>query len=412
MILRSLERLLTTKQKGNMRQGAILKSTIELITQIIGNHKKPKIEIKKYFKDNRFAGSKDKKLIQEMIFKFLKNYFSLEKICNKNSIELNIRNSLLVYYFSENKKKTLKEVYEGKYSIQPEIEDEKIYNTAINLKNKVLPSFPNWLEKKLNQDLKKRLLENYKSILLEPRFDLRVNNSINRDRVIKLLLNNGIFAKKSIFSPLCVTILKRIQEKKINAIKNNFFEIQDEGSQIVTILSGARSGMRVLDYCAGRGTKTIALFEQMKGNGDLYAYEDSQKRLNFLRQRLKVLGLNKKIIIFNKDEKFKNFFDLVLLDVPCTGSGVWRRRPESIIKINKDNFKKYLTVQKEILNKASKYCKKNGIISYVTCSLFESENEGQIKCFLEKNKDFKILDINLILKKKSNVLLLKIQILG
>ena len=86
------------------------------------------------------------KLIQEMIFKFLKNYFSLEKICNKNSIELNIRNSLLVYYyFSENKRKTLKEVYEGKYSIQPE--DEKIYNTAINLKNKVLPSFPNWLEK-------------------------------------------------------------------------------------------------------------------------------------------------------------------------------------------------------------------------------------------------------------------------
>ena len=88
-----------------MRQGAILNSTIELITQIIKNHKKPKIEIKKYFKDNRFAGSKDKKLIQEIVFKYLKNYFSLEKICRKYQIKLNIRNGLLVYYFSENRKK-------------------------------------------------------------------------------------------------------------------------------------------------------------------------------------------------------------------------------------------------------------------------------------------------------------------
>ena len=77
-----------------------------------------------------------------------------------------------------------------------------------------------------------------------------------------------------------------------------------------------------------------------------------------------------------------------------------RRRPESIIKINKSNFKEYLKVQKEILNKASKYCRKNGILSYITCSLFESENEDQIKSFLEENRGFEILDINLELKKK------------
>ena len=126
------------------------------------------------------------------------------------------------------------------------------------------------------------------------------------------------------------------------------------------------------------------------------------KRLNYLRKRLDLLNLSKKISIFNHDKKFENYFDLVLLDVPCTGSGVWRRRPESIIKINKNNFKEYLKIQKEILNKASKYCKKNGIITYITCSLFESENENQIKSFLEKNKGFKILDINLIFKKKFN----------
>ena len=83
-----------------MRQGAILKSSIELIYQIVENKKNPKLEIKNYFKINRFAGAKDKRLIQEIVFKYLKNYFSLKKICKENSIKFNIRNSLLVYFLN------------------------------------------------------------------------------------------------------------------------------------------------------------------------------------------------------------------------------------------------------------------------------------------------------------------------
>ncbi len=385
-----------------MRQGAILKSAIELIYQIVENKKKPKEEIKYYFKRNRFAGAKDKRLIQEIVFKYLKNYFTLKKICNTNLIKFSIRNSILLYYFSENKKVTLKDIYEGKYSIHQKSEDKKIYKIAISFKCKILPTFPDWLEKKINKNLKKNLKEIYKSILLEPRFDLRVNNSMNRDEIVNLLKKNDIPSQKSKFSPLAITILKRIEEKKINTIKNDFFEVQDEGSQIVTILSGARSGMKVLDYCAGKGTKTIALFEQMQKKGTIYAFEQNLKRLNHLRKRLDFLNLSKKVSIFRHDKIFEDYFDLVLLDVPCTGSGVWRRRPESIIRINKNNFKDYLKIQSEILNKASKYCKKNGIITYITCSLFESENEKQINSFLKKNKGFKILDINLIFKKKFN----------
>ena len=150
----------------------------------------------------------------------------------------------------------------------------------------------------------------------------------------------------------------------------------------------------------------------MQGIGSLYAYDKNQQRLNYLSRRLERLKLNEKIFLFEHDDKFKNYFDLVLLDVPCTGSGVWRRKPESIIKINKTDFKEYLRIQKEILNKASIYCKKNGIISYITCSLFENENEGQVKNFLKENKDFEILDINLMLKEKFKNNIIKIQIVG
>ncbi|RPH08055.1 MAG: RsmB/NOP family class I SAM-dependent RNA methyltransferase [Alphaproteobacteria bacterium TMED93] len=385
-----------------MRQGAILKSSIELIYQIVENNKNPKLEIKNYFRINRFAGAKDKRLIQEIVFKYLKNYFSLKKICKENLIKFNIRNSLLVYFFSENKKKTLKDIYEGKYSINPETQDKKVYNAAVNLKYKILPVFPEWLEKKTNKNIRNNLNEIYKSILLEPRFDIRVNNLVNRGELLNLLNKNNIPSKKSEFSTSCITILKRVAESKISLIKNNFFEIQDEGSQIVTMLASARSGMKVLDYCAGKGTKTLALFEQMKGKGIIYAYEENLIRLNHLKKRLALQNLSKDISIFYHDKIFANYFDLVLLDVPCTGSGVWRRRPESIIRINKNSFKEHLKVQKEILNKASKYCKKNGIIAYITCSIFENENENQIMSFLKKNKDFEVLDINNILKKKIN----------
>ena len=144
-------------------------------------------------------------------------------------------------------KKNLKDIYEGKYSIKPEIEDEKIYKTAINLKHKIIPSLPNWLEKKIGKNI--NLKASYKSVLLEPRFDLRVNNLNSRDDVIKLLSKNNIPSVESKFSQLGITILKRIEEKKINKIKSGFFEIQDEGSQIVTILSGCKKwqkGFRLL----------------------------------------------------------------------------------------------------------------------------------------------------------------------
>ncbi|MDC3024589.1 hypothetical protein OA264_03865, partial [Alphaproteobacteria bacterium] len=120
----------------------------------------------------------------------------------------------------------------------------------------------------------------------------------------KLLSKNNIPSIKNKFSHLGITILKRIEEKKIKDIKNGFFEIQDEGSQIVTMLSGANSGARVLDYCAGKGTKTIALYEQMAGVGALYAFDENLQRLNYLKKRLTGLKLKEKIFNF----QFRLFF--------------------------------------------------------------------------------------------------------
>ena len=189
-----------------MKRGAILASSIELIKEILLSKSKPKYQINNFFRKNRFAGAKDKNQIKELVFKFLKNYFSLKKISKDNLIKFSYRNALLLYYFSTNKTNTLEDIYEGKFSLKPKKDDNKIYRLAISLENDIFPSFPFWLEEKLTFEFKNKKDENYKSILEEPRFDIRVNNNlIERDKVINLLAKNKILSEKTLVSPLGIT---------------------------------------------------------------------------------------------------------------------------------------------------------------------------------------------------------------
>ncbi|MEC6997707.1 MAG: RsmB/NOP family class I SAM-dependent RNA methyltransferase [Pseudomonadota bacterium] len=384
-----------------MKKGAILASSIVLVEKIIFSEYKAKSVINTFFRKNKFAGSKDKILIRELVFKFLKNYFTLQEICKNNLINFSFRNALLIYYFSINKKEKLKDIYEGKFSIKPEKIDSKIHKLSISAEIEIIPVLPIWLEAKLTKEFKNKLKENYRSILEEPRFDIRINEHLtDRNKILKLLNQNNILAKKTSYSPLGITIKKRILEKKIRQIKKNLFEVQDEASQIVTLLSGAKKGMKVLDYCAGKGTKTLALYEKMKAKGNIFIYDVNVDRLKVLKKRLENLKIYNKISIFNNTKNFHNYFDLILLDVPCSGSGVWRRRPDEMIKLDLNKYKNNLKIQASILKKAAKYISKNGLISYITCSLFADENEMQIKKFLSNNKAFKLVDINIVLKKE------------
>ena len=207
-------------------------------------------------------------------------------------------------------------------------------------------------------------------------------------------MKNNIQSKKTDFSPTGITINKRTAENKIRKIKKDFFEVQDEGSQIVTLLSGAKEKMKILDYCAGKGTKTLAIYNQIRGKGEIHVNDINPFRVKVLKKRFEKLNIKNEIKLFN-NKKFENYFDLILLDVPCSGSGVWRRKPENLVKLDTAKYKKNLITQKKLLKEVTKYCKKDGLISYITCSLFEDENESQIIDFLNENKAFKVLNINI-----------------
>jgi 16S rRNA (cytosine967-C5)-methyltransferase len=174
--------------------------------------------------------------------------------------------------------------------------------------------------------------------------------------------------------------------KLSKAYKKGYLEFQDINSQLACELIPLSDGFRVLDFCAGGGGKALALKDRV--DIDISTYDVNSVRMKDIPVRSERAGVKVKIFLDLKDIA-RTEFDLVLCDVPCTGSGAWRRNPEGKWSLTVD---KYNLIQKEqvsILNTAKTLVKEGGSLVYMTCSFLKSENEDQIKKFLVSNTNWK-----------------------
>ena len=153
-------------------------------------------------------------------------------------------------------------------------------------------------------------------------------------------------------------------------------------------------GELVLDACSAPGGKTTYMAELMKNKGKIEAWDIHEHRTKLVEQNAQRLGIN---IIETKvkdaslyDESFKEKFDKILLDVPCLGIGVIKRKPDIKWKRKPEDVKNITEIQKKILDNCSKYLKKNGVMVYSTCSILEKENKDVIDEFLKENNEFYI----------------------
>ncbi|MAJ24440.1 MAG: hypothetical protein CMP36_02905 [Rickettsiales bacterium] len=382
-----------------MRIGAVLATSIFLVDEIIKKKIPAKLIIKNYIRKNKYIGSKDKKLLYEVVFSTLKKYYGLLEICSEYEISKKTKNLILFNICNKNKINNLNDYYEGKYSLIKECEDESVFKKAINHNCEIKPKLPDWIEKKLSITDNKKKNKFYKSILLEPRFDIAINFSKYSREIVKNKLNNyKIYCKDTEKSPYGLTIQERVPNNNLDKIKKDMFEVQDEGSQLMTLLTNIKPKMRILDLCAGKGTKTIFIKNMIENKGRIVAYDTIEERLAVLKKRTERLKL-KNIKITTHLEPYSNYFDLIVCDVPCTGIGTWRRRPESIIWLNRKELERLKNEQYNILKKAAGLCKINGKIVYITCSLIYDENEEQICNFLSNHKNFRLAPISGNIKK-------------
>lgn len=174
------------------------------------------------------------------------------------------------------------------------------------------------------------------------------------------------------------------------------FEIQDEGSQLAARFAGAAAGMQVLDLCAGSGGKTLALAATMENKGQIFAFDADLRRLAPIHDRLARAGARNvqvrsprgtQDVLGNLEGKM----DLVLLDAPCTGTGVWRRHPDSKWRIRPGALEVRVNEQAALLDQAVQFVKPGGRIAYITCSVLDAENSAQVRAFRERNPGYEIV---------------------
>ena len=381
-----------------MKVGAVLVTSILLVEEIILKKVQAKNILKSYIRSNKYIGSKDRKLLYQITFNMLKKYYGLLCVCKIYNINCSVRNLALFNFFNIFKNHNLEDLYQGKYSLKKKDEDIYIFNKAINFKDEIKPRFPIWLEKKTLIKSEQETKSFYNSIISEPRFDIAINiMKYSREDVKNKLVKHNIICSYTKNSTVGITVKNRIPNNALIKIKSDMFEVQDEGSQLMTLLIGAEKNMKILDMCAGKGTKTILMSNLLKGEGTITAYDKIKLRLGVLKSRVKELKL--KNIKFDFDMKNKDQFDIVFCDVPCSGTGTWRRRPENIMWLKNEELEKLKLVQNNILFNAAKLCKIGGKIVYITCSLLYDENESQIKSFLNNFKNFDSINFRDDIKK-------------
>ena len=213
-------------------------------------------------------------------------------------------------------------------------------------------------------------------------------------------LQYGLEEKKIIYNKTeydNFLILEKVKNiENMEEFKEGYFTIQDISAGQTAKILNPQPGEYVLDACSAPGGKTTYMAELMKNNGKIEAWDIHEHRTKLVEKNAKRLGIN---IIDTKvkdatvyDENLNEKYDKILLDVPCLGIGVIKRKPDIKWQRKKEDVEEITKIQKQILNNCSKYLKKGGNIVYSTCSILRVENEKIIQGFLEKNKNFEIVE--------------------
>lgn len=267
----------------------------------------------------------------------------------------------------------------------------------LKLQAQIWESYPEWLWQHGVEALgEERWQKEASALNAEAPVYLRVNTlKADTAKVVQALQTEGIEVNTVEQGPEVLRLSKRAALFKTKAFTLGWFEVQDIGSQQIVPFSGVRPGQTVLDLCAGAGGKTLHFAAQMRNTGQLFAADPVEKKLLELKKRAKRAGAqNIQCIHLNSTSVNLNHLnekaDVVLLDVPCSGSGVFKRHPESKWRLTAQSLQTLKQTQQNILQERCVFVKHGGCLVYSTCSIFPDENAQQVQQFINSNSEFSL----------------------
>jgi 16S rRNA (cytosine967-C5)-methyltransferase len=288
----------------------------------------------------------------------------------------------------------------GRFAPEPLSADETARLEAADLSGAppfAVGDYPEWLDAQMADAFSDERTEEGAALASRAPLDLRVNTlKASRERAAEALADLG--TQPTRWSPVGLRIALGADARSPGihaepAFLKGQVEVQDEGSQLAALMSGARPGERVVDLCAGAGGKTLALAAMMEKRGPLIATDTDKRRLAPIHARIARAGVHNVEVRTPRPHHdvtadLAGRCDLVLVDAPCTGTGAWRRNPDAKWRLRPGALETRLKEQAAVLDRAAALVKPGGRIAYVTCSVLAAENGAQVRAFLARHTGF------------------------
>lgn len=397
-----------------MTPGARLEAAMGLLDQIEAARAPADDIVANYFRRHRFAGAKDRAAISQHIYAVLRQRAALDWWIEREGRGLprDARRRLLaaLVLIEGWSPRAIDEACDGD-RFRPALlaPMEKRLLEALppeKIEHKDMPpdvrgNYPAWLHPHLEAVFGRGLQREMAALCGTAALDLRINRLKveDREKARAALAREGVEAARTPLSPLGLRLFERVPLGTLETFRNGAVEVQDEGSQLAALLADARPGMRVVDFCAGAGGKTLALAASMENRGHLVACDIAEKRLERATERLRRAGASivQRVPLTSARDKWvkrhAQGFDRVFVDAPCTGTGTWRRNPDAKWRLGPEDLAELTALQAEILDSAQRLVKPGGRLVYVTCSLLAEENEQQVAHFLARHPAFTLLPV-------------------
>ncbi|MFM7029094.1 MAG: RsmB/NOP family class I SAM-dependent RNA methyltransferase [Chakrabartia sp.] len=354
-----------------MTPAARVQTAIEILDTILAaardNGPAADAVIAQAFRDRRYAGSKDKKAIREMIYRAIRSYGAPPS--SGRAALLGLREDDLQAQFGS-----------GGYGPAAILADEPCATPSV-----IAP----WMAEALLPFID---ADEQAALLARAPLDVRANRlKTSRDDLMAELGGEPIAGL-----PDGLRLAEGADLLTSAAYLQGRVEVQDAGSQMISLICGAQPGMTVVDLCAGAGGKTLALASDMAGAGRLIACDTDRARLSRLPGRAERAGARVDIRLLNPQREAEALADLdgqadlVLVDAPCSGSGTWRRNPELRWRLTPARLGRVCGLQAHVLDVAAPLVRPGGVLVYAVCSLFSQEGEAQIAAFLGRHSGWEV----------------------
>ncbi|MEL7032941.1 MAG: RsmB/NOP family class I SAM-dependent RNA methyltransferase [Pseudomonadota bacterium] len=381
-----------------MRDGGRIAAAIDVLSDVLNRHQPVKVAARDWGKRARYAGSKDRAWVSGLVLDALRKRNSIAHAMADDTPRGLILGALsFAWGWDIRRIDDAMDEPHAPSALTLHEREHLVMAPDVTAEPHVAGDYPDWLTPHMQRAFGELAAVEGQAMAVRADVDLRVNTlKVDAEKAGGPLRSAKAEPSRLLHNAYHIPARDPSQREasldNIPAYSKGWVEVQDAGSQIAAAAANAQAGEQVLDYCAGGGGKTLALAAAMGGKGQVFAYDIDGRRLSAIIPRLKRSGAHNVQLLHPREpealEALRDQMDCVFVDAPCTGTGTWRRRPDTKWRVKPKSLDTRIEQQNEVLEKAAGFVKPSGRLLYATCSFLVEEDEDRVDAFLAGRPDW------------------------